>query len=172
MVLFSCSFMSNSLQPHGLQPTRLPCPSLSPTVCSDSCPLSQWCHSTMSFSVTLFSSCPQSFPPSGSFPVGRLFGQSFGTSVSASDLPMNIHGWFPLGLTGFISLPSKGISRIFSSTTAGKHQFFGTQPSLWPNSQGQDGEYIFYHILVNFCGCVCIVKMFKWLLSVQYCINN
>ena len=164
MVLFSCSFVSNSLQPHGLQPTRLPCPSLSPTVCSDSCPLSQWCHSTMSFSVTLFSSCPQSFPPSGSFPMGWLLtsdGQSFGTSVSASDLPMNIHGWFPLGLTGFISLPSKGISRIFSSTTVWKHKFFGTQPSLWPYSQGQDSEHIFYHILVNFCGCVWVVKIFK-----------
>ena len=100
---------------------------------SNSCPLSQWCHPTMSSSVVPFS-CPQSFPASGSFPMSQLFtsgGQSIGASASASVLPMNIQGWFPLGLTGLISLLSKGLSRIFSSTTVRKHQFFSTQPSLW-----------------------------------------
>ena len=94
-----------------------------------------WCHSTISSSVAPFSSCPQSLPASGSFPMSWLFksgGQSIGASVSASVLPMNIHSWFSLGLTGLISLQSNGLSRIFSSTTVWKHQFFGTQPSLWP----------------------------------------
>ena len=111
--------MSNSLWPHGLQHTRLPHPSLSPRVCSHSCPLSWWCHSTTSSSVTLFSSCPQSFPASGSFPVNQFFAsgsQSTGASASASVLPMNIQGWFPLGFTGLISLLSKGLSRVFFST--------------------------------------------------------
>ena len=110
------------------------CPSLSPWVCSNSCPLSQWCHPTISFSVTLFSPCPQSFSASGSFPKSRLFvssGQSIGASASASFLPMNIHGWSLLGLTGLIS---RGLSRIFSSTTVLKHQFFSSQPSLCSNS--------------------------------------
>ena len=103
--------MSDSFQPHGLQHTRLPCPSLSPKVCSNSCPLGWWCHPTVSSSVTVFSSCPQSFPASESFPTSQLFtwgGQSIGASASASVLPMNIQGWFPLGLTGWISLLSKG----------------------------------------------------------------
>ena len=116
---------------------RLPCPSLSPWVCSNSCPRSQWCHPTISFSVTHFSSCFQSFPASGSFPTSQFFasgGQSIGASASASVLPMNIQGWFPLGLTGLISLLSKGLSRVFSSTTVQKHQFFSTQPSLWTSS--------------------------------------
>ena len=111
--------MSDSLQPHGLQHTKLLCPPLSPRVCSNSCPLSQWHHPTTSSSVTFFSSCPQSFPASGSFPTSQFFssgGQSFGASVSASVLPMNIQGWFPLGLTGII-LQSKGPSRVFFSTT-------------------------------------------------------
>ena len=132
---FSRSVVSSSLQLHGLQHTRLPCPSLSPGACSDSCPLSQWCHPTISSSVVPFSSCPQSFPASGSFPMSRLFtsgGQSIGTS--ASELPMSIQGWFPLELTGLISLPSQGRSRVFSSTTIQKHQFFGTLPSLWSSS--------------------------------------
>ena len=106
-------------------------PSGSPGVCSNSCPLSQWCHPTISSSVVPFSSCPQSFPASGSFPVSQTFasgGQSIG--ASASVLPMNSQGWFPLGLTGLISLLSKGLSRVFFSTTIRKHQFFGTQPSL------------------------------------------
>ena len=129
--------MSHSLWPHGLQHTRLPCPALSPTVCSNSCPLSQWRHPTISFSVTPFSSCPQSFPASGSFPGSWQFisrSQSIGASASASVLPMNIQGWFPLGLNGWISLLRKGLSREFSSTTVWKHQFFGAQPSLWFNS--------------------------------------
>ena len=106
--------MSKSLQLHGLQHTRLPCPSLSPRVCSDSCPSSWWCHPTISSSVTPFSSWLQSFPASGSFPMSRLFtsgGDSIGGSASASVLPVNIQGWFPLGLTGLFSLLSKGLSR-------------------------------------------------------------
>ena len=127
--------VSDSLQPHELQHTRLPCHSLCLWVCSNSCPLSQWGHPTISSSVTPVSFCPQSSPASESFPMSWLFtsdGQSIG--VSASVLPMNIQGWFPLGLTGLISLLFKGLWRVFSSTTVGKHQFFGTQPSLWSNS--------------------------------------
>ena len=120
---------------------RLPCPSLSPGACSNSYPLSRWCHPTISSSVVPFSSCLQSFPASGSFPMNLLFaagGQSIGASASASVLPKNIQGWFPLGLTSLISLRSKGLSRVFSSTTIRKHQFFGTQPALWSNSQNLD----------------------------------
>ena len=129
LFLFSHSVMSDSLQPHGLQHARLPCPSLSPGVCSNSCPLNWWCHPTISSSVAHFSFCPQSFPASGLFPMSQLFasgGQSIGASVSASAsvLPMNIQGWFPLGLTGSISLLSRGLSRVFFSTTIKKHQFF------------------------------------------------
>ena len=116
---------------------RLACPSLSPRVCSNSCPLIWWCHPTISSSVTPFSFCLQSFPALGSFPVSRLFtsgGQRTEASASASVLPLNIQAWFPLGLTGLISLPSKGFSRVFSSTTVQKHQFFGAWPSLWSNS--------------------------------------
>ena len=112
-LLFSCSVLSNLLQPHGLQHTRLPCPSPSPGACSDSCPLSWWCHPTCSSFVVPFSSCSQSFPSSGSFPESRVFasrGQSIG--ASASVLSMNIQGWFPLGLTGFLSMLSKGLWRI------------------------------------------------------------
>ena len=126
---FSCWLMSDSLWPIGLQHTRLPCPSLSPRVCLGSCPLSQWCHPTNSFSVTPFSSHLQSFPASGSFPVSLLFasdGQSIGVSASASVLPRNIQDWFPLGWTGWISWQSKGLSGVFSNTTVQKHQFFGT----------------------------------------------
>ena len=134
--LFSCQVMSDSLRPHGLQHTRLPRPSLSPWVCSNSCPLNQWCHPTILSSVVSFS-CLQSFPASGSFPVSRFFasdGQSIRASASALVLPMNIQGWFPLGLIGLMSLLAKGLSRVFSSTTVGKHQFFGAQPSLWSSS--------------------------------------
>ena len=116
---FSRSVVSNSLWPHGLQHTRLPCPLLSPGVCSNSCPLSQWCHLTISSSVTPFSSCLQSFPASGSFPIRQLFtssDQSIGASTSASVLPMNIQGWFRLGLTSLISSMSKGLSRVFFSS--------------------------------------------------------
>ena len=129
--------MSDSLWPHELQHTRLPCPSLSPRVCSNACPLSWWCHPTISSSVAPFSSCLQSFPASGSFPMSQFFasgGQSIGTSASASVLPVNIQGWFPLGFTGLISFLSKGLSRVFPSPTIRIHQFFGAQPSLWSNS--------------------------------------
>ena len=134
---FSCSVMSDSLWTNGIQHIRLPCPSPSPRTCSNSCALSQWCLPTISFSVFPFSSCLQSFPASGSFPMSRLFasgGQRIGASASASVLPMNMQGWFSLGLTGLISLQSKGLSRVFSNNTVQKHQFFGTQPSLWFNS--------------------------------------
>ena len=112
-------------------------PSLLPRVCSNSHPLSLWCHPTISSSVALFSSCPQSFPASGSFTMSKLFtssGQRTGALASASVLPMNTQGWFPLRLTGWISLLSKGLSRVFSSTTGWRHQFFSTQPSLWSSS--------------------------------------
>ena len=123
LLLFSHSVMSDSLQPHGLQHIRLPCPSPSSGTCSYSCPLSQWCHPTSSSSVIPFSSCLQSFPASGSFQMSQFFpsgGQSIGVSASASVLPMNIQDWFPLGLTALISLQSKGLSRVFSNTTVQK----------------------------------------------------
>ena len=131
--LFSFSVVSNSLQPHGLQHTRLPCPSPSPRACSNSCLLSWWYHPTISSSIVPCSSCPQSFPASGSFLMSRLFawgGQNTGASASVSVLPVNIQDWFPLGLSGLI----QGLSRVFSNTTLPKHQFFSTQPSLWSNS--------------------------------------
>ena len=130
---FSHSVMSNSLCPNGLQHGRLPCPSPTSRACSNSCPLSWWCHPAISPSVIPFSSCFQSFPASGSFPMSQFFlsgGQSIGVSAS-SVLPVNIQDWFPLGLIDWISLQSKGLSRVFSSTTVWKHQFFGAQPSLW-----------------------------------------
>jgi len=121
LLLFSHSVVSDSLRPHGPQDARLPCPSLSPGVCSNSCPLSWWCNPTISSSVVPFFSCPQSFPASGSFPVSQLFssGQSIGTSASV--LPMNIQSYFPLGLTCLISLLSKELSRVFLNTTVRKH---------------------------------------------------
>ena len=125
-----------NLWSHGLQHTRLPRPSPTPGACSDSYPLSWWCHQNISSSVIPFSSCLQIFPASGSFPMSRLFasgGQIIGASASASVLPMNIQDWFPLGLTGLISLLSK-LSRVFSNTTLWKHQFFSAQLSLWSNS--------------------------------------
>ena len=135
-VQFGHSVTSDSLRPHGLQHARLPCPSPTPGACSNSCPLNRWCHPTISSSVVPFSSCLQSFPASGSFPVSRFFtsdGQSIGISASTSVLPMNIQDWFPLGWTGWISLQSKGLSRVFSNTTVQKHQFFSTQLALWSN---------------------------------------
>ena len=117
--------MSDSLQPHGLEHARLPCPSLSSGFCSNSSPSSQWCHPITSTSGALFSSCLQYFPASESFPVSQFFisgGKSIEASASASVLPMNSQGWFPLGWTGWISLLSKGLSRVFSSTTVWKHQ--------------------------------------------------
>ena len=136
-IQFSHSVMSDSLQPHGLQHARPPCPSPTPGAFSNSWPMSWWCHPTISSSVIPFSLCLQSFPESGSFPVSQFFasvGQSIGASVSALVLPMNIQDWFPLGLTGLIFLRSKGPSRVFSNTTVQKHQFFGTPMSLWSNS--------------------------------------
>ena len=143
--------MSNSLWPHGLQHTRLPCPSPIPRAYSDSCPSIWWCSPTISSSVVPFSSHLQSFPASGSFPMSQFFesgGQSTGISVSASVLPMNIQDWFPLEFTGWISLLSKVLSRVFSNTTVQKHQFFDAaffivqfsihtwpldKPQLWPD---------------------------------------
>ena len=135
MLFFSSSVMSDSLQPHELEHVRLSCPSLSPGVCSNSCPLRRWCHPIISTSVIPFFSCPKSFPASGPFQMSQLFtssGQS--TGASASVLPMNIRDWFPLRRTSLISLQSKLLSRVFSNTRVRKHQFFGTQPSLWSNS--------------------------------------
>ena len=133
---FSCSVVSNSLWPHGLQHTRLPCPSRTSRACSNSWPSSRWCHPTISSSVVPFSSCPQSFPASGSFPMSQFFtsgGHSIGISASASVLLMNIQDWFLLGWTGWISLQSKGLSRVFSNTTVQKHQLFSTRVSSWSN---------------------------------------
>ena len=132
-VQFSCSVMSDSLWPYGLQHIRPPCPSPTSGACSNSCPSSWWCYPTISSFVVPFFSCLQSFPASGSFPMSQFFtsgGQSIGALVSASVFPVNIQDWFPLGLTGLI-LQSKGLSIIFSSTTVQKHQFFSTQLSLW-----------------------------------------
>ena len=128
MILFSPSVMSNSLWPHGLQHTRLPCPSPSPGACLKSRPLSQWYHPTISTSAVPFSSCPQSFPVSGSFLKNWLFisgGQSIQVSASASVLPMDSQGWLPLGLSGWIPLKFKRLSRCFSNTTVQQHQFYG-----------------------------------------------
>ena len=135
-VQFSCSVMFNSLWPHGMQHSWLPCPSPTPGAYSNSCPSNRWCHPTISSSVIPFSSRLQSCPVSGSFPVSQFFtsgGQSIGASAAASVLPMNILEWFPVGLTGLISLQSKGLSRVFSNITVQKHKFFGAQLSLWSN---------------------------------------
>ena len=129
--------MSDSLRPHELQHARPPCPSPTPGVHSNSCASSRWCHPAISSSVVPFSSCPQSLPASGSFPMSQLFasgGQSIGVSALASVLPKNTQDWSPLGWTGCISLQSKGLSRVFSNTTVQKHQFFGAQLSSQSNS--------------------------------------
>ena len=134
-VQFSRSVMSDSLRPHESQHARPPCPSPTPRVYLNSCPSSQWCHPAISSSIVPFSS--QSLPASGSFPMSQLFAwgdQSIGVSASASVLPMNTQNWSPLGWTGWISLQSKGLSRVFSNTTVQKHKFFGTRPSLQSNS--------------------------------------
>ena len=136
-VQFSCSVVSNSLRPHESQHTRPLCPSPTPGVHSKSCPSSRWCHPAISSSVIPFSSCPQSLPASGSFLMSQCFasgGQSIEVSASASVFPMNIQEWFPLGWTSWISLQSKGLSRVFSNTTVQNLQFFSGQPSLWSNS--------------------------------------
>ena len=132
-VQFSHSVVSDSLQPHESQHARPPCPSPTPRVYSKSCPSSRWCHPAISSSVVPFSSCPQSFPASGSFKMRQFFasgGKSIGVSASASVLPMNIQDWSPSEWTGWISLQSKGLSRVFSNTTVQKHQFFCSQLSL------------------------------------------
>ena len=134
---FSHSVVSDSLRPHELQHARPPCPSPTPGVHSNSPPSSQWCHPTISSSVVPFSSCPQSLPASESFPMSRLFawgGQSTGVSAWASFLPNNTQDWSPLEWTGWISLQSKGLSRVFSNTTVQKHQFFSAQLSSQSNS--------------------------------------
>ena len=143
-VQFSRSAMSDSLRPHGMQHVRPPCPPPTPGVYSNSCPLSWRCHPTISSSVIPFSFCLQSFPASGSFPMSQFFtsgSQSIGISATASVLPMNIQDWFPLGWTGWISLQSKGLSRVFSKTTIQKHQFFSSQLSLWSNSHMYGHDY-------------------------------
>ena len=132
-VRFSRSVVSDSLWPHELQHARPPCPSPAPGVYTNSCPLSQWCHLTISSSVIPFFSCLQSFPISGSFQMSQLFtlgGQSIGVSASASVLPTNTQDWSPLGWTSWISFQSKGLSRVFSNTTVQRHQFSGAQLSL------------------------------------------
>ena len=135
-VQFSCSVVSNSLRPHESQLARPPCPSPTPRVHSHSHPSSRWCHPAISSSVVPFSSWPQSFPASESFPMSQLFAwgdQSIGVSALASVLPMNTQDWSPLEWTGWISLQSKGLSRVFSNTTVQKHQIFGTQLSSLSN---------------------------------------
>ena len=136
-IQFSRSVVSDFLRPHESQHTPPPCPSPPPGVYSNSHPSSRWCHPAISSSVVPFSSCPQSLPASGSFPVSQLFtwgGQSIGVSAAASVPPMNTQDWSPLGWTGWISLQSKGLSRVFSSTTVQKHQFFSAQHSSQSNS--------------------------------------
>ena len=135
---FSCSVVSDSLRTHELQQARPSCPSLAPGVHQNSCPLSQWCHPAISSSVIPFSSCPQSLPASESFPMSQLFpwdGQDIGLSALATFLPKNTRDWSPLVWTGWISLQSKGLSRVFSNTTVQKHQFFSTQLSSHSNFQ-------------------------------------
>ena len=132
-LFYSCSVMSNCLQLHQPQHTRLLCPSPSPGACSNSCPLSWWCHPILSSSVNPFSSCLQSFPATGSFQMSQFFasgGQSTGVSASASILPVNTQGWFPLGLTGLISLQSNRLSRVFSNAAVQKLQFLSAHLSL------------------------------------------
>ena len=161
---FSCSVMSDSLQPHGLQHARPPCPSPTPRVYSNSCPLSRWCHPTISSSVVPISSCLQSFPASESFPMNQFFtwgGQSIGASASASVLPMNIQNRFPLGWTGWISLLFKGLLRVFSNTTVQKHQFFSAKLSLWSSSHFYirllKKTYLWLDRLLSEKSCLCFL---------------
>ena len=137
MIDFLVVHSLSCVQAHGLHHTRLPCPSSTPRVYSNSCLLSGWCHPTISSSVIPFSCSLQSFPASGSFPISQFFtsgGQRIGVSASSSVLPINIQEWSPLGWTGWISLLSKGLLRIFFDTTIRKHQFLSAQPSVWSNS--------------------------------------
>ena len=151
-VQFSRSVVSDCLRPHELQHARPPCPSPTPRVLSDSCPLSPWCHPAISSSLIPFSSCPQSLPASASFPMSQLFasgGQSTGVSALASFLPKKSQGWSLSEWIGWISLQSKGLSRVFSNTTVQKHQFFGAQPSSQSNSH--------IHTWLNY-----IISFFYW----------
>ena len=156
--------MSDSLQLHGLQHARLPCPSQTRRAHSNSCPSSCWCHPNISSSVVPFSSCLQSFPASGSFPMSRLFtsgGQSIVASALPSVLPMNVRDWFPLELTGLISLQSRGLSRVFSNITVQKHQFLDAQP-LWPNCHihtwllEKPQLWLYRPLLAKWCRCFLI----------------
>ena len=162
---FSRSVVSNSLQPHEPQHARPPCPSPMPRVYSNSHPSSQWCQPAISSSLVPFSSCPQSLPASGSFPMSQLFtsgGQSIGVSASASVLPMNTQDWSPLGWTGWLSLQSKGLSRVFSNTTVQKHQFFSAQLSSQSNSHihtwplEKPRPWLDRHLLAKWCLCFSI----------------
>ena len=162
--MLSCQVMSDSVWLHGLQYARLPCPSPCPGVCLSSCLLNQCCLPIIPSSVALFF-CLQSFPASGSFPVSWLFtsgGQSVGASTSASVLPVNIQDWFPLVLTGLISLLSKGLSRVFSSTTVQKHECFGALPSLWSNPHirtwllERPWSWLYGPLLAKWCLCFLI----------------
>ena len=140
---FSHSVISHSLQPHELQHARPPCPSPTPGVYPNPCPLNQWCHPTISVSIVTFYSCPQSFPAPRSFPMSQLFasgGLNIGLSASTSVLPMNTQDWSPLGGTGWISLESKGFSRVFSDTTVQKHQFFGKKEKQLRNYETEKKE--------------------------------
>ena len=151
-IQFSCSVVSEFLWPHGLQHARPPCPLPTPWVYPNSCPLSWWCHPTISSPVVPFSSCPQSFPASESFPISQLLasgGQSIGVSASTSVLPMNAQDWYPLGWTGWISLQSKGLSRVFSNTTVQKHQYFGAQLSL--QSSSHMCIYVYMCLYISMC---------------------
>ena len=148
-VQFSRSVVSDSLWPHESQHARPSCPSPTPGVHSDSRPSSQWCHPAISSSVIPFSSCPHYLPASESFPMSQLFawgGQSIGVSASASVLPMNTQNWFPLGWTGWISLQSKGLSRVFSNTTVQKHQFFSAQLSSQSYGLALSLSCIFFYL--------------------------
>ena len=149
---FNHSILSDHLWPHGLQHTRLPCPSPTPGVYSNSCPLSRWCHSTISSSIVPFSSHLQSFPESGSFPTIQFFisgGQKIRVSASASVLPVNIQDWFPLGWTGWISLLSKRLSRVFSTTTVQKPQFIRAQLTLFLFIY----SFIYFYFTIMYCFC-------------------
>ena len=156
-LLFSHSVVSDSFRSHGLQHTRLPCLSPSPRACSNSCPWSRGCRPTISSSVVPFS-CLQSFLASGSFLMNQLStsgGQSTGASAPTSVLPMNVQDWFPLGLTGLISLKSKGLSGVYCSTTVQKHQFFGYQPSLWSSSHIHTWLHVVWLTWSSWRACAC-----------------
>ena len=169
----------NSSGPHGLQHARLSCPSPSFGACSNLCPLRRWCHPAISSSVITFSCCLRSFPASWSFPVSRLFASgdhSIGASASASVLPVNIQDWFSLGLTGLIFLQSKGLSRVFSNTTVQKHQFFGTQLTLWSNSHihtwllEKTSFWLYGPLFIKQCLCFLIhLTAHKWQLRKTLC---